>query len=81
MVLSVTIPVMEVPLYPSGNLSGLSEWTVVSFDDFGAAPTDIEEVVAANQHSEAANTEESATDKAINLNLILTILYALVGVI
>ena len=83
MVLSVTIPIMDVPLYPSENLSRLSEWTVFSFDDFGAVPVDIEEAVAVNHNSETIKTEATAqiTGKSIDLKFILTILYTLVGVI
>ena len=83
MVLSVTIPIMDVPLYPSENVVRLSEWTVFSFDDFGAVPADIEEAVAVNHNSEAIKPESSAqvTGKSIDLKLILTILYTLVGAI
>lgn len=83
MVLSVTIPVMDVPLYPSENLARLGEWTVFSFDDFGAVPADLEEAVAVNHNSEAIKPESSAhiTGKSIDLKLILTILYTLVVVI
>ena len=83
MVLSVTIPIMDVPLYPSENVVRLSEWTVFSFDDFGAVPADLEEVVAVNQNSEAIKLDSSAqiTGKSIDLKLILTILYTLVGAI
>lgn len=83
MVLSVTIPIMDVPLYPSENVVRLSEWTVFSFDDFGAVPADLEEAVAVNHNSEAIKTEATAqiTRKSIDLKLILAILYTLVGVI
>ena len=83
MVLSVTIPIMDVPLYPSENVVRLSEWTVFSFDDFGAVPVDLEEAVAVNHNSEAIKPESSAqiTGKSIDLKLILTILYTLVGAI
>ena len=83
MVLSVTIPIMDVPLYPSENLARLGEWTVFSFDDFGAVPADLEEAVAVNHNSEAIKPESSAqiTGKSIDLKLILTILYTLVGAI
>ena len=83
MVLSVTIPVMEVPLYPSENMAGLTEWTVFSFDDFGAVPVVIEEAVAVNQNSEAIKAEASTqiTGRSIDLKLILAILYTLVGVV
>ena len=83
MLLSVTIPIMDVPLYPSENVVRLSEWTVFSFDDFGAVPADLEEAVAVNHNSEAIKPESSAqtTGKSIDLKLILTILYTLVGAI
>ena len=83
MVLSVTIPIMDVPLYPSENVVRLSEWTVFSFDDFAAVPADLEEAVAVNHNSEAIKPESSAqtTGKSIDLKLILTILYTLVGAI
>ena len=83
MVLSVTIPIMDVPLYPSENVVRLSEWTVFRFDDFGAVPADLEEAVAVNHNSEAIKPESSAqiTGKSIDLKLILTILYTLVGAI
>ena len=83
MVLSVTIPIMDVPLYPSENVVRLSEWTVFSYDDFGAVPADLEEAVAVNQNSEAIKPDSSAqiTGKSIDLKLILSILYTLVGAI
>lgn len=83
MVLSVTIPIMDVPLYPSENMVRLSEWTVFSFDDFGAVPADLEEAVAVNHNSETIKPDSSAqiTGKSIDLKLILTILYTLVGAI
>ena len=83
MVLSVTIPMMDVPLYPSEKMAGLTEWTVFSFDDFGAIPVVIEEAVAVNQNSEAIKAEASTqiTGRSIDLKLILAILYTLVGVV
>ena len=83
MLLSVTIPIMDVPLYPSENLARLGQWTVFSFDDFGAVPADLEEAVAVNHNSEAIKPESSAqiTGKSIDPKLILAILYTLVGVI
>ena len=83
MVLSVTIPMMDVPLYPSDNLTRLSEWTVFSFDDFSAVPVVIEEAVAVNQNSEAIKAEASTqiTGRSIDLKLLLAILYTLVGVV
>ena len=83
MVLSVTIPMMDVPLYPSEKMAGLTEWTVFSFDDFGAIPVVIEEAVAVNQNSEAIKAEASTqiTGRSIDMKLILAILYTLVGVV
>ena len=83
MVLSVTIPMMDVPLYPSEKMAGLTEWTVFSFDDFSAVPVVIEEAVAVNQNSEAIKAEASTqiTGRSIDLKLILGILYTLVGVV
>ena len=83
MVLSVTIPMMDVPLYPSEKMAGLTEWTVFSFDDFSAVPVVTEEVVAVNQNSEAIKAEASTqiTGRSIDLKLILAILYTLVGVV
>ena len=83
MVLSVTIPMMDVPLYPSEKMAGLTEWTVFSFDDFGGVPADLEEAVTVNQNSEAIKGEASTqiTGRSIDLKLILGILYTLVGVV
>ena len=83
MVLSVTIPMMDVPLYPSEKMAGLTEWTVFSFDDFGGVPADLEEAVTVNQNSEAIKGEASTqiTGRSIDLKLILAILYTLVGVV
>ena len=83
MVLSVTIPMMDVPLYPSEKMAGLTEWTVFSFDDFSTVPVVTEEVVAVNQNSEAIKAEASTqiTGRSIDLKLILAILYTLVGVV
>ena len=83
MVLSVTIPMMDVPLYPSEKMAGLTEWTVFSFDDFGGVPADLEEAVTVNQNSEAIKAEASTqiTGRSIDLKLILAILYTLVGVV
>ena len=83
MVLSVTIPMMDVPLYPSEKMAGLTEWTVFSFDDFSTVPVVTEEVVAVNQNSEAIKAEASTqiTGRSIDLKLILAILYTLVGAI
>ena len=83
MVLSVTIPMMDVPLYPSENLNRISEWTLFSFDDFSTVPVVTEEAVAVNQNSEAIKAEASTqiTGRSIDLKLILAILYTLVGVV
>ena len=83
MVLSVTIPMMDVPLYPSEKMAGLTEWTVFSFDDFSTVPVVTEEAVAVNQNSEAIKAEASTqiTGRSIDLKLILAILYTLVGVV
>ena len=83
MVLSVTIPMMDVPLYPSEKMAGLTEWTVFSFDDFSTVPVVTEEAVAVNQNSEAIKAEASTqiTGRSIDLKLILGILYTLVGVV
>ncbi len=83
MVLSVTIPMMDVPLYPSEKMAGLTEWTVFSFDDFSTVPVVTEEVVAVNQNSEAIKAEASTqiTGRSIDLKLILAILHTLVGVV
>ena len=83
MVLSVTIPMMDVPLYPSEKMAGLTEWTVFSFDDFSTVPVVTEEVVTVNQNSEAIKAEASTqiTGRSIDLKLILAILYTLVGVV
>ena len=83
MVLSVTIPMMDVPLYPSEKMTGLTEWTVFSFDDFSTVPVVTEEAVAVNQNSEAIKAEASTqiTGRSIDLKLILGILYTLVGVV
>ena len=83
MVLSVAIPLMEVPLYPSEKMAALNEWTVFSFDDFGTVQADVEESITLNKKSEVIETETTAqiTDKAVNLKSILTILYAFVGII
>ena len=83
MLLSVTIPVMEVPIYPSEQIAVFSEWTVFSFDDFNAPVDEGTAMVAVNHNREAIKPESSAqiTGKSIDLKLILTILYTLVGAI
>ena len=86
MLLSVIIPLMEVPIYPSENAAAFNEWTLFSFDDFGMAAEDVEEGAAQSQSadSETALTAEVAaakTFRATNLKLILTILYSLIGLI
>ena len=86
MLLSVIIPLMEVPIYPSENAAAFNEWTLFSFDDFGMAAEDVEEGAAQSQSAdgETALTAEVAaakTFRATNLKLILTILYSLIGLI
>ena len=74
MVLSVTIPVMEVPLYPSEKVAGLTEWTVFSFDDFGVTSSDIIE-------GDTAVTSVDASIRSFHLKHILTIISSLVGLV
>ena len=86
MLLSVIIPLMEVPIYPSENAAAFNEWTLFSFDDFGMAAEDVEVGAAQIQSAdgETALTAEVAaakTFRATNLKLILTILYSLIGLI
>ena len=49
MLLSVTIPVMEVPVYPSEQIAAFSEWTVFSFDDFNASVSENTAMAAESQ--------------------------------
>lgn len=84
MVLSVTIPIMDVPLYPSENVVRLSEWTVFSFDDFGAPVDEGTAMVAESQAvemTEAAISDADSSMPAISLRTALTILYVLIGMI
>lgn len=84
MVLSVTIPIMDVPLYPSENLARLGEWTVFSFDDFNAPFDEGTAMVAENQAvemTEAAISDADSSMPAISLRTALTILYVLIGLI
>lgn len=84
MVLSVTIPIMDVPLYPSENLARLGEWTVFSFDDFIAPVDEGTSMVAENQAvemTEAAISDADSSMPAISLRTALTILYVLIGLI
>ena len=84
MVLSVTIPIMDVPLYPSENLARLGEWTVFSFDDFIAPVDEGTSMVAENQAvemTEVAISDADSSMPAISLRTALTILYVLIGLI
>lgn len=84
MVLSVTIPIMDVPLYPSENVVRLSEWTVFSFDDFNAPVDEGTAMVAESQAvemTEAAISDADSSMPAISLRTALTILYVLIGLI
>ena len=84
MVLSVTIPIMDVPLYPSENLARLGEWTVFSFDDFNAPVDEGTAMVAESQvveMTEAAISDADSSMPAISLRTALTILYVLIGLI
>ena len=84
MVLSVTIPIMDVPLYPSENVVRLSEWTVFSFDDFNAPVDEGTAMVAESQAvemTEAAINDADSSMPAISLRTALTILYVLIGLI
>lgn len=82
MVLSVTIPLMDVPLYPTERPGGFNEWTVFSFDDFLMTPAEMEEATAAIQNvatNNAVRTETTAENTG--LKLILSILYSLTATI
>lgn len=84
MVLSVTIPIMDVPLYPSENLARLGEWTVFSFDDFNAPVDEGTAMVAESQvveMTEAAISDADSSMPAISLRTALTILYVLIGLL
>ena len=84
MVLSVTIPIMDVPLYSSENVVRLSEWTVFSFDDFNAPVDEGTAMVAESQAvemTEAAISDADSSMPAISLRTALTILYVLIGLI
>ena len=84
MVLSVTIPIMDVPLYPSENLARIGEWTVFSFDDFNAPVDEGTAMVAESQvveMTEAAISDADSSMPAISLRTALTILYVLIGLI
>lgn len=84
MVLSVTIPIMDVPLYPSENLARLGEWTVFSFDEFNVLVEEGTSMVAENQAvemTEAAISDADSSMPAISLRTALTILYVLIGLI
>ena len=84
MVLSVTIPVMEVPVYPSEQIAAFSEWTVFSFDDFNAPVDEGTAMVAESQAvemTEAAISDADSSMSAVSLRTALTILYVLIGLI
>lgn len=84
MVLSVTIPIMDVPLYPSENLARIGEWTVFSFDEFNVLVEEGTSMVAENQAvemTEAAISDADSSMPAISLRTALTILYVLIGLI
>lgn len=84
MVLSVTIPIMNVPLYPSENLARIGEWTVFSFDEFNVLVEEGTSMVAENQAvemTEAAISDADSSMPAISLRTALTILYVLIGLI
>lgn len=78
MVLSATIPLMDVPLYPTERLGGFDEWAVLSFDDFVMTTAEMEEATAAIQNVAANNAVKTETSAEITgLKLILSILYSL----
>ena len=84
MLLSVTIPVMEVPVYPSEQIGAFSEWTVFSFDDFNASVDEGTAMVAESQAvemTEAAISDADSGMPTISLRTALTILYVLIGLI
>ena len=84
MLLSVTIPVMEVPVYPSEQIGAFSEWTVFSFDDFNASVDEGTAMVAESQAvemTEAAISDADSSMPTISLRAALTILYVLIGLI
>ncbi len=86
MVLSVTIPLMEIPLYPSETYAEFNEWTVLG-SNVPAINTADEKIEAAAGQNAVTNdtymTEVSDGKPAgtLNLKLILTIPYSLVGLI
>ena len=84
MLLSVTIPVMEVPIYPSEQIAVFSEWNVFSFDDFNAPVDEGTAMVAESQAvemTEAAISDADSSMPTISLRTALTILYVLIGLI
>ena len=84
MLLSVTIPVMEVPVYPSEQIAAFSEWTVFSFDDFNASVSESTATAAESQTVEITEADTNEADSrmpAISLRTALSILYALIGLI
>ncbi len=86
MVLSVTIPLMEIPLYPSETYAEFNEWTVLGSNAPAINPADEKIEAAAGQNAVTNDTymTEVADGKpagTLNLKLILTIPYSLVGLI
>ena len=65
MLLSVTIPVMEVPVYPSEQIGAFSEWTVFSFDDFNAPVDEGTAMVAESQAVEMTEAVINDADSSI----------------
>lgn len=82
MILSITIPLMDVPLYPTELLGRINEWTVFSFDEFVMSPAEIEEVTVIG-HDVAAHNAVRADISAIfsDIKPILSILYLLTVII
>ena len=82
MILSITIPLMDVPLYPTELLGRINEWTVFSFDEFMMSPAEIEEVTVIG-HDIAAHNAVRADISAIfsDMKPILSILYLLTVII
>ncbi|MBQ3612453.1 MAG: peptidoglycan DD-metalloendopeptidase family protein, partial [Bacteroidales bacterium] len=84
MLLSVIIPIMEVPVYPSEQIAAFSEWTVFSFDDFNASVDEGTAMVTESQAvemTEAAISDADSSMPTISLRTALTILYILIGLI
>ncbi len=86
MMLSVTIPLMEVPLYPSETYAEFNEWTVLGSNAPAINTADEKIEAAAGQNAVTNDTymTEVADGKpagTLNLKLILTIPYSLVALI